>query len=37
MADHLQYRNGPHRSQRLIKAERHLTNEVWGRNVSRET
>lgn len=24
MADHIRYRNGPHRDQRLIKAERHL-------------
>jgi len=36
MADHIQYRNGPHRDQRLIKAERRLpsdrrlTDEVSG-------
>jgi len=24
MADHIQYRNGPHRDARLIKAERRL-------------
>jgi hypothetical protein len=24
MADHIQYRNGPHRDQRLLKAERRL-------------
>jgi hypothetical protein len=24
MADHIQYRNGPHRDARLIKAGRHL-------------
>jgi hypothetical protein len=24
MADHIQYRNGPHRDERLLKAERRL-------------